>query len=154
MSQHHPPKLYADGIPLDLSAFGRAIENMIRSIRKAFLPAVGRALASVRKISATIEPMIRQAEAVGVTREELLADPAKAAWTIEVKISGWENRYRLRAAYDPAYRSPAALDVLVRRTLEGRPEFPEEPLSDFTRHNRARLAAAAIRGWVEKEHAA
>lgn len=56
----------------------------------------------------------------------------------EVWLSGREARYYVRGGLDPAYSTEEGLSTLVHELMH---------LPGFTRRNRARMAAAAIRGW-------
>lgn len=132
----------------DLSAY--SFQRVAREL-SGVGPAIRRAAAAFQRAVATVDPLARQAAAAGVTRTEFVGDPVAALFRVEVFVSGWETRYYGRGGWDPTYQgNPAALDVLVRRALRGCPEEPDEPLADLTQHSRARLAVAAIRGWVEK----
>lgn len=61
-------------------------------------------------------------------------------------VAGLEGRYMVRAGLDPAYRSPDAVDALVREILDG--TGGDDRLVFLTAGNRARVAAAVLRGWV------
>jgi hypothetical protein len=68
----------------------------------------------------------------------------------EVSVSGLEARMYVRAGLDPAYASEEALDGLVRLLL--RKPSAVLGLGDsmmLGTRDRARLAAAAMRGWAE-----
>lgn len=62
----------------------------------------------------------------------------------EVLVSGLEARYQVRAGLDPAYRTPGDLDGLVQAIMRGEAEDTRL----LTAENRARVAAAALRGWT------
>ena len=72
------------------------------------------------------------------------------AWQHEVRVSGLEARMYVRAGLDPAYASEEALDGLVRLIM--RKPSAVLGLGDslmLGTRDRARLAAAAMRGWAE-----
>lgn len=63
-----------------------------------------------------------------------------------VHMAGLEARYYVRGGLDPLCADPGGLDVLVRAVLAG----TSTDLFLVTPANRARIAAAAARGWVER----
>jgi hypothetical protein len=68
----------------------------------------------------------------------------------EVQVAGLEQRVYVRAAMDPAYAEPDALDSLVRLLLRKPSAVLGVGDSLFLhREDRYRLAAAAMRGWAE-----
>lgn len=70
---------------------------------------------------------------------------ADARWH-EVRVSGREAAMYVRGGLDPAYSSEEALRGLVVAIMRGE----SDPLDALlTREHRARLAASALRGWVE-----
>lgn len=76
------------------------------------------------------------------------------AWSHEVQVSGLEAKVYVRAALDPAYAEPDALDELVRLLV--RKPSAVLGLGDtlmLHRADRFRLAAAAMRGWAEHRSA-
>lgn len=66
----------------------------------------------------------------------------------ETYLSGREAVYYTRAGADPACASPPGRDRLVLAVLQGRAE-PEDASLDAGQ--RARLAVAAMRGWIEHD---
>jgi hypothetical protein len=63
----------------------------------------------------------------------------------EVRVSGLEARYYVRGAFC----SLAELDALVQRLMRRRETAVEWGFFPCSEGDRARLAAAAMRGWVE-----
>jgi hypothetical protein len=63
-------------------------------------------------------------------------------------VAALEGLYHVRAALDPAYRSPAALDALVHAVLDGTADHCLLLIPT----NRAVVAAAVLRGWTQTHH--
>lgn len=161
MTEHHPPKLYAWGHPDAIGVnvpsppiaealinLGKALAPMLESLREAYVQ-FARAAARARAAQVQRDRLRLLATQTGLTMRQVREDQELAERRLEVYVSGLEGRYYVRGGLDPAYRNRAALDVLVRRTLDGRPEDPDDPTPDLTLSARSRLATAAIRGWVE-----
>lgn len=65
--------------------------------------------------------------------------------TLPTSSVGDEGRFYARAALDPAYADPLALDCLVQVLLRGEGD-PEVAL--LAEENRRRVAVAAMTGWA------
>lgn len=123
-SDHNPGTIVLD-LRLDTSAVERAFQHMAEVAREA-ARVVNRGLRSMARTMARVSAAIREAA------------------NDEVTVSGLEARYLVRAGLDPAYRSPEDLDALVQAIMRGEAEDTRL----LYRENRARVAAAALRGWT------
>jgi hypothetical protein len=106
--------------------------------------------------SAFVEGMRRAQDAVTLMADRLAKVTAIFGNLTEryqaqrrVRHAGLCARYQVRAGLDPRYASPEARDALVMRLMK-RQEWPLDPWMDtWDDAERAELAAAVIRGWVE-----
>lgn len=113
------------------------------------------ALALPSAIAARLAAMRTQLEALSQTIAARLAvvirhvnkalgSLARVALNLPEQVAGMEGRYFVRAALDPAYATPHAVQQLVTDLLLGRVPDTEQ----LTPGNRSLVAASAMRGWV------
>jgi hypothetical protein len=123
-SDHDPGTIVLD-LRIDTSAIERAFQHAAEIAREA-----------ARVVNRGLRAWARQMSRLGAAIREAAND--------EVTVSGLEARYFVRAGLDPAYRSPEDLDALVQAIMRGEAEDTRL----LYRENRARIAAAALRGHV------
>lgn len=140
--------------PIDTGETFRRLNAVIRDGRKitpaelarterTISSSLTRAFAQIRE---ALRPFVKALETAARTMVRW-ANSIREKANDEVRVSGLEARYYVRAGADPTYAHPERRDALVRDLLAG--EVEDDPLLVFvTPENRRRLAVAALRGWA------